>query len=360
MKLMSMMFLNLLLIANVSAGIMEAWGPLSDPNLMNPNFKKEFSRLPMSGRSANPRKFWSGDYWALNKGNINYRWNADDKKGFNLRSPSRSEVQRMSFNELSQLSPTEKYDIMVGRYDYPLVAEVAKIGDKKAEDWEGICHGWAPAAMNHIEPTPKTMSNPDGVQVPFGSSDIKALLSYYYANGYQVPDTHQMGRRCPEGNFVNRWFRGFGVSDKDCKADLNAGAFHIVLANRLGIEGIGFIADIDRYKQVWNHPISGFSSRIEEYKKPKRDSAPGTVRVVRVKTDITYTDESENEWNTVIGTSVQKVEDKDYEYDLDLDSQGNIIGGKWETKDRPDFLWDKERPSRFEGNLSQLGRLLND
>ncbi len=358
MKLMSLMFFNLLYVASASAGILQEWGPLSDPNLMNPNFKREFSRLPLSGRASNPRKFWSGDYWALNKGNINYRWNADDRKGFNLRSPSRSEVQRMTFTEISQLSPAEKYDLFLGRYDYPLKSEVEKVANKKAESWEGICHGWAPASMNHVEPKPKVVTNPDGVQIAFGSSDIKALLSYYYANGFQVADTHQMGRRCPEGGFWNRFFGGVG--DKDCKADLNAGAFHIVLANRLGIEGTGFIADLDRYKQVWNHPISGFRTEVKKVKKPQDDSAPGTVRVIRVRTLISYTDESENDWNPVIGTDLQKVLDKDYEYDLDIDSNGNIIGGKWDTKDRPDFLWIKEKPARYEGLYSKLGALIED
>ena len=85
--------------------------------------------------------------------------------------------------------------------------------------------------------------NPDGIRIPFGSSDIKALVSYYYANGF-ISNTHQMGRRCYEDG--NR---------SDCEEDLNAGAFHIVLVNKIALRNEGIIIDLKRGLEVWNHPI---------------------------------------------------------------------------------------------------------
>ena len=330
----------------------EAWQSISDPEIMSFFFTKQFKLLPLQGELHPTTKYWSGDYWALKRGNINYRWNAQKKIGFNLDSPSKERARKMTIPELAELSPTEKYDLYVGRYDYPLKKEVNNIADPEAEIWEGICHGWSPATMNHQEPTPKLLRNPDGIDIPFGSTDIKGLLSYYYAYGFQVNNTYQMGRRCYKGGFLN--------NDKDCQQDLNAGAFHIVLANRLGIDGIGFIADMERYKEVWNHPLTAYKSAIVSEKKPSSDSAPGTVKVYRLKTTATYLDDNGNDWQVVHGTPKQFYVTAHYEYDLDIDREGNIIGGEWISKARPDFLWLKSKATEFTGNLSRLGDLLND
>lgn len=331
----------------------EAWDNNSDPEIMSYFFTRQMSRLPLSGELHATTKYWSGDYWALKRGNINYRWYARRKVGFNLNSPNKERARRMTLPELAELAPSEKYDLYVGRYDYPLRNEVDRIAaDAEAEIWEGICHGWSPATMNHEEPTPKVMKNPDGIEIPFGSTDIKALISYYYAYGPQASNTYQMGRRCYKGPFLNR--------DKDCREDMNAGAFHIVLANRLGIDGIGFIADVERYKEVWNHPITKYSSSIEGSSEPGGDSAKGTVKVLRVKTTITYLDENGYDWQVVYGTDKQSYKTLNYEYDLDIDAFDNIIGGEWISRIRPDFLWMRPKVTEFKGNLSRLNDLLND
>lgn len=329
-----------------------AWDSDSDPGIMNNYFEKKFTSLPLEGRVFDKDKYWSGDYWALNKGNINYRWYARNKSGFNLISPDKERARRMSIPELAELSPSEKYDLFTGRYDYPLKQEVAKISNPKALTWEGICHGFSPASMNHKEPTPKLMRNPDGIEIPFGSSDIKALLSYYYAHAHIAPDTHQMGKRCFEGQFMAR--------NKDCHEDMNAGAFHIVLGNRLGFEGKGLIADLQRYKEVWNHPVNAYRSEILRELPPSQTSARGTVKRIEIRTEITYVDENGNDWRPVIGTFKQAYKKMTYQYFIELDSNGSIIGGEWISKIRPDFLWIMGKPRRFEGILSRLGELLND
>lgn len=354
MKLIAVVLLFSSLAQASVLGIQEAWEGISDPNIMSANLVRNYADLPMKGQASDPQKLWAGDYWALNRGNINVRWNSSSQLGFKLRSPSRDEVLRMSTDDLAKLSPTEKYDIYVGRYDYPLVSEVSKMANRRAQEWEGICHGWAPATMNHREPQPKVLTNPDGVQIPFGSSDIKGLISYYYAWGFQVPNTHQMGRRC---------YRNGGIfgSDKDCKQDLNAGAFHIVLTNRVGLQGASFVADMEITKEVWNHPVHRFESRIvKDNIKPTGSGAPGTVKQMILKTDVYFVDGSLNYWHPILGTDKQKYVKKEYEYKLDINAMGEIIGGKWYSKSRPDFIWLKAAPVQFEGNLSQLGNLLND
>lgn len=332
--------------------IEEAWENISDPEIMSYFFTRSFKELPLQGKVLPSTKYWSGDYWALRNGNINFRWYAKKKIGFNHISPTKERARKMTIPELAELAPSEKYDLFTGRYDYPLRDEVTRISDPEAEIWEGICHGWSPATMNHEEPIPKLMKNPDGIEIPFGSTDIKALISYYYAYGFQTPTTNQMGLRCFRGGFFNR--------EHDCWDDMNAGAFHIVLANRIGIDGKGFVADLQRYKEVWNHPINKYTSVVTDQYGPDGNNAPGTVKVVRVRTTVTYIDENGHDWQPVHGTAKQFEKTIVYEYELDLDGFGKIIGGLWISKARPDFLWMKAKPFKFEGKLSRLGELLND
>ena len=327
----------------------ERWSPISDPLIMNNRFETRLFMLPLAQLIKRPQYFWSGDYWPLNRGNIHYRWNA--KRGFNQSSPSKKQLKEMIQEDIAQLSPAEKFDLLNGRYDYPLRNEVIGISDVRASDWEGICHGWAPASINHKEPNPKVIKNPDGVPIPFGSSDIKAILSYYYAYSYQVPNTHQVGRRCEERNSGN---------DPNCQQDLNAGAFHIVLANKVGIDQEGLIADMDRYDEVWNHPILGYDSRILKEERPSASAAEGTTRVARIETIVTFASESKNSWNAQNGTSGHVLKHVSFQYVLEMNVYGEIIGGMWRSNERPDFLWIKEKSILFNQKFHRLKELLND
>ena len=314
------------------------WMRISDPLIMSSSFNRNFASLPLNGKVADLQKYWSSDYWARYKGGINYRWNAARPTGFNLVSPTKAQAQTMSISQLSALAPSEKWDLFIGRYDYPVKNEVAGYASPNRPTWEGICDGWAGAAMNHDEPLPITMTNPDGIKIPFGSSDIKALVSWYYAKkhsgGYAL-----MGRRC----------NGTTTGDDRCEHDMNAGAFHIVLTNRLGKDGKGFIADIDRNSEVWNHLTYNFRSTIQN------------SNMIKVSTVVSYVWLlSRNSWNPVLGTSRQVTRTRTYNYYLDINAEGNIIGGEWISTQRPDFLWLERPVSRFTGVFSRLGELLSE
>ncbi len=359
MKTALLLGLFILQLSTPAFALFFPWRDISNPDKMDPSFIKVLSALPMQGRAAGEKRFWSGDYWALRKGNINYRWNANNQKGFRLDSPSKETALHMTRDDLAALAPSEKYDLLVGRYEFPLVAEVSKIANRRAADWEGICHGWAPASVNHNEPTPKDLVSVDGIKIPFGSSDIKALISYYYAYGFQVENTHQLGLRCGKNQDDDEY--GFHSQREDsCDEDLNAGAFHLVITNMLGLKGLGFVGDLVRTEEVWNYPVYFFKSEIDKEGKPDRRSAPGTVKTVRMKTELTFAIENDSFFEVIIGTKEQLIQTKKYEYDLDIDGNGNIIGGKWKSNERPDFLWLKGRPAKYEGLLSRLGELLND
>lgn len=346
MKLISLFFCLLVMSETSYSSPTGTWNRNSNPEIMSSTFKKKFSSLPLSGLALGAKKYWSSYYWPLFMGNINLRWNTPKPQGFNLDSPNYEAAAKMDMKELESLAPSEKYDLFLGNYSYPLKREVEKRVSPRRKEWEGICHGWAPAALNHDEPAPKIVTNPDGLKIPFGSSDIKALLSYYYAYHYDAVTTHQMGRRCNGSQY--------------CNGDLNPGAFHIALTNKLGLEGRGFIADIENGKEVWNHVVQSYiSTIIDKNIPPTITSSKGTVRLIRVKTRVRVVGNIENNsWYPAIGTNNQTYYDLDYVYDLEIDKKGNILGGEWMSKRKPDFMWYVSPAKNFKGLFSKLPELL--
>jgi hypothetical protein len=331
----------------------EGWQGFSSPEIMSSGFTNQFSALPLEGKIKAGTKGWSSTYWPSNKGGIANRWNSPLKETFDYVSPSQDVAARMSLDQLKQLSPAEKFDLLLGQYDYSFKRQVYSSASRLAKDWAGICHGWAPAAMLHNEPTPKTLVNPDGIAIPFGSADIKGLLSYYYAFNTGEQDTNQVGLRC----YFGGWLGGV----KGCDEDLNAGAFHIIISNMLGLRQEGFLVDVDRFSEIWNQPAYGFKTRVIQANLPVRSgAAKSAVQEILVETEFFYVDESDPTWNVVHGTPDQLISKLDLEYRLELDINGNIVGGEWESRYRPDFLWNKKKVTNFQGIFSKLPQLLND
>lgn len=331
----------------------DAWDGFSAPEIMSSGFTNQLKALPLEGQIEAGTKGWSSTYWPSKKAGIANRWNSPLKETFDYKSPSRERVASMSLEELKILSPAEKYDLLLGQYDYSFKRQVYSSTSRFAKDWAGICHGWAPAAMLHSEPKPKTLKNPDGISIPFGSADIKGLLSYFYAFYTDDQDTDQVGLRC----YFGSWLGGA----KGCNDDLNAGAFHIIIGNKLGLAREGFLVDIDRYNEIWNQPAYGYKTQIIDAFLPvSKRAARSAVREVRVQTEFFYVDESDPTWNVVHGTPSQVISKLDLTYRLELDAAGNIVGGAWESKDRPDFLWNKKKVSNFDGVFARLPDLLVD
>ncbi len=340
-------FLVMFLGAGNAHALDQAWGRISDPLILSVS-QRNFAALPLEGKVADPERYWSSDFWSRKKGGINLRWNATRVIGHNLRSPSKAQAARMTLDELATLAPTEKLDLFSGNYDYPLKRWVASYAKPSAPSWEGICNGWSEASLHHPEPKPVVVTNPDGIQIPFGSSDIKALLSWYY-HRRDTTDFRMMGARCGRNPF----------GGDRCRNDLNAGSFHLVLTNKMGLEGGSFIADMDRGHEVWNHVIYEYSSTIlNPSLRPLRGSARGTVRVARVKTVVGYVFVATKSWEPVLGTELQKINKRTYEYYLDLDAAGNVIGGDWISAQRPDFLWTSSPATEFTGVMAKLAEIV--
>ncbi len=296
-----------------------------DPARIDPDFERRYAALPTDGAADTVP--WTDTYWPRKDGGISYRWQTEEAHTY--ASPSREEAFAMSAEALALLSPSEKYDLLVGDYRYPLTLRAKARNQPTEAAWTGYCHGWTPASMHFDEPKPVVVANPDGLQIPFGSSDVKALLTYFQGevvrtlfSAAELPfktETVTIGTMCASGR----------PTDLSCQ-DPNPGAFHIVMANMLG-EGQAFGIDVDPGPQKWNQPVHGFQTTELARRPPSPGAASDAVEEVLVSTTITYTVEIHATWEAVGGTEGHTDDTKTYTYTLELDAQGAIVGGQWLT-----------------------------
>jgi len=296
--------------------------------------------LPENG--ALKRKPWTASYWPTYQGGISNRW---------LTGEVRYSNPGYSSKGIDYLSPAEKFDIYIGRTDFPLTSYERKrtgiLYNYNIPKWEGLCHAWSPASYLYDEPNPITVTGKNGEKIQFGSADLKALLMINFELSKGSEKTKFLGSRCSldkaNGNFNY---------DSAC-ADTNAGAFHVVLTNYIGIRKESFVIDRTRDAEVWNQPVEAFSIKVlKEYRGATDGAAPGTSKEVVVEANVRWVGEVENQWNRS-GTNLKV---STYRYRLELDSRGRIIGGAWLSWERPDFIWTQTRLN-FSGFMAPLKEL---
>ncbi len=370
--------LVLLSVLPVIALPMAQWDQVNNPDLMNINYERNFSKLPLSGKLKTAP--WSDDYWATFRGGITYRWNqpipSEDREFERWSYDLINDPQNVNL-PLDTLSPAEKYDLFLGRMDFPLTrferqrTKIMKTvpGSKEYEkdfkipEWEGLCHAWAPATLFYKNSGPITVTGKLGHKIPFGSSDLHALLTYHLHIN-KSPRTYFIGSRCLlsfeelekklKENKITQAEFDKKINSSKCK-DINAGAFHMALANQIALLNQGFVADITRDQEVWNQPVYSYESEIlEDKKEASEGSAPGTVREITLKTKMGYVQEIVPTFEALNDLSYFDYEE--YEYKIELDGMDKIIGGEWISFNRPDFIW-RSQPVKFQGYFKDLQAL---
>jgi hypothetical protein len=163
--------------------------------------------------------------------------------------------------------------------------------------WHGHCNGWTAATMRHAEPKKNVKVN----GVVFTPSDIKGLLaeiSLYNDTSVLVGEPHAM----------------------------NAGTFHVVLANWLGRGHHPLGMEADPTDEKWNYPIYAYAASY----------ARRSSQVVEVKMNIAYAKDSGGEQDK--GELIQKT--KYFHYDLTLNPAGDIVGGQfYRDSSMIDLIW---------------------
>jgi hypothetical protein len=334
---------------------------------------------------------WSGDYWALYKGMLGARY-ADPNFPVNrpgtvgkdwyenhsyVRKHSASEIIRSKDDaQIDLLSPSEKYDMLVGDSGLHLTSNMWNTGKErydaigKVETWSGICDGWASAAMMLPRPqkTLKILAADGKTWLQFYPSDAKALASLLWARGN--PSLRFIGGRCdvknPSTDDNGR------ITSKDC-FDTNPGTWHVAVTNQIGIAHRGFLLDATYDYEVWNQPALSYhywyfnpqtwkhvdtleaaSVPIDQFTEDKFDQyrSSKAVSVVGIVMDFTYVSEKRPHHDPSDSPDKDSRRTVRYYYDLELDASGNIVGGEWYNNRHPDFLWLPE-PGSHVGSVAE-------
>jgi hypothetical protein len=304
---------------------------------------------------------WSDSFWPMQKGLIARRWRDQSAPNNRIWAENFAYVQNHPASQIPRdiLSPSEKYDFLVGAGDFLLTQKMWEAGKYwhdlrgSVPSWAGLCHGWAPAAFMTQNPQRAVrVLGADGQPLTFYPSDIKALASLAWAES--PPRVKFIGSRChtqdPKEDEIGR------VLDGGC-FDVNPGAWHLAVVNHLGLQQRSFVFDATYDYQVWNYPIQAYryyyfhpqtlatSSHlagsvvsIKDFTMDKFKSyrAPNARFVVGIAMELTYSIPTQPSSRHIARASSHTVK---YVYDLELDSAGLIIGGEWYSNFHPDFIW---------------------
>lgn len=156
--------------------------------------------------------------------------------------------------------------------------------------------------------------------------------------------------------------------DDECRAT-NAGAFHVVLGNPLGLPATPSAADSSPVHRDFNDDVIGYE--VEDAAPISEEAAGALVggegaehpyddeatSFLHVRTRVDYLPEHSAAPNAVPATDrVESLLRHDtYEYVLELSSWGEVLGGEWiggSDVAHPDFLW---LPTGHEGPGGEEG-----
>lgn len=341
---------NPLDITETSEQGIERWSVYDTPKLLDANLEYNLNALPISGSVAETP--WTGSYWPAYIDSINYRW------GGARTEPATRKYQRAfaGNNVENMVSRYHGVDATVGggrctsNYQCRGASKCGRRAGYASGHcipiWYGLCHAWAAASVLHPEPRHPVQHN----NVTFNVNDIKALMTIVY----HTATTKQVSLRSaqPPGALPSD---SVGRPVDSSTRDTNPGTYHVLLANYLGKRRKTLIEDRDPSADVWNQPIRSF--QVVEMHEINAVTAMRSLgagnntymynlraeRFMYVRNKVKYIKETLPETDGYLGSRIDKYTwEDDYEYILELDRVGNIIGGEWKgasKKNHPDFIW---------------------
>ena len=333
----------------------------------------ELDRAPKSFRTS--QHPWAHRSWKLRSGMIGGRYldesfNALEgfraRRNYILKTPmskiaADNRFLRGPSRARDTLSPAEKYDLLVGDLDSSLSEGMWRVGEEQLKigpisDWMGLCDGSAGATAMTPEPVRNVvLKDPRfGKDIKFFASDIKALASLLYSEF--VVRAPIVGGRCDRDNIGgNR-----PGTAPECES-LNPAAWHRALLHLAGVRGDVVFVDHTPSREVWNSPIIAYdfvyvnpisgreTSKLGDALVPlalvANDSRrllrnPSAKSLVGVLMRLSIAGGSTS---AVDGPQPAKAIHIKYSYDLEVDDEGQLVGGEWTSDTHPDFLWALER-----------------
>lgn len=310
---------------------------------------------------------WAGSYWPIHQGLLGLRYAdplfpkskvfTENYNDFLLRPPE----TLLYSGRISQLSPAEKYDLLVGDSNWTLTKAMWARGQNtqikygSVPTWTGICHGWSAAAHMGVKAPRQSVVVTDVTgqySIEFYRQDIKALMSYLWAES--STSSIQAGNRCRQDIVIKDPYQR--PVDASC-LDSNPMSWHLAVTNRVGNQQRSFVMDSTTGSEVWNFAVKGYDysyfnprtfetthnikAAIEPVENMTADKfkihrSPRVRYIVGVSMDVfipSLVTPAVNEGRN------DRTKSYNFVYDLELDESYNIIGGEWHSSARPDFIW---------------------
>ncbi|OQW50362.1 MAG: hypothetical protein A4S09_00790 [Proteobacteria bacterium SG_bin7] len=319
---------------------------------------------------------WSGYLWPMDKMGPLQRYN--DKK-FPITATVQSYFSYLEQNPptkyfsegaeaINKLSPLEKFELLTLDMNFPMTKSALGLlksktfNDGTIPSWYGFCDGLAAASI--IFPRPKHSINVTAIdkktKIHFLPEDLKAIATYYMSS-FGMRNRLEVGAQCrtqqPKRGSTGR------PEPYECN-DINPASFHMAVVNRVGLHRRHLILEADAGYPEWNHPIINYKYEFfnpvtksitrlkkagvapEEYSKDpfKSVRSTNTAKIVGVHMKILKSD-----FHSAADDVETDSPERDsritiiYDCTLELDKQGQIIGGEWDNplddRARPDFIW---------------------
>jgi len=230
------------------------WDVANDPLIADPSFITDVATLPIEGAVVTPP--WPAWYWPTAADSVNDRWNPP--------APSAAEKVELAFGIAGFADAVSKTHGVLAHSSAPVCNSDAQCAAgarcaRRPGAWPGtpgrcipgswgIDHGWAAAAILERAPTSAVQRAGQTFEV----SDIEALLSLMYARSLPIKF---IGRRS-NAAVTAADLRGRPLDPID--RDIDPGALHVLVANRVGLRGQGVVIDRQINDEVWNQPVRSF------------------------------------------------------------------------------------------------------
>lgn len=348
---------------------------VNDPNRFNLTMNRRLADLPASGDSL--RRPFPSNWWPMRTAGIAQRWNAGQpspaEKYDLLATPEMIRDVELTLAQRDHDGMPANMGATPERFHIGPAAEWehrnhGRYGATDPDSWWGHCNGWSSYVLNEDEPVRPVSVRMDRTITParvvecasaseagcvrFELGDINALGAELYWNDA----ARLLGRRCEQASSEFNFDTSGRINSVECR-DGNAGSFHIITTNMIGLMRRPYIVDLNADQQVWNYPVYSYrvtSSRDIAVADALREiGAPaGTttwtyntdaVRLVRVTMQASLVEDAVPPSTQPQGGNLARYTTVEtYDYVLELDAAGTIIGGEWVGRsktDHPDFMW---------------------
>lgn len=350
----------------------------NDPSLFRLQMVRRFVDLPTLGEST--RKPFPSNWWPMSQGGAARSWYQNEA------SPTEKYDQLVHPDQIADVELTlaqknwkdepvnegaEPETFHVGPATEWELREHGRYGDVDPDSWWGHCNGWASYVLNEDEPIREVWVRMNGSDVEECHGDTTGCVAFRLgdinalgAELYWSDAARMLGRRCEQESSEFEFDEAGRINNVYCR-DGNAGAWHIIATNMLGVMQRPFILDLSANFEVWNYPVYRFElTRNDDLTLEEalaEVGAPeGTTTWIYNEDAVSFRRIQMRAWivEDAIPPSNQPAGDElsryttleTYDYVLELDAAGDIVGGEWVGRSKTnhaDFVWYSYSNDRY-------------